>query len=75
MIPLSSESKKTHCEMPLEMADTEGVFARAPRALADPTSAHFTSFHSHISPFVHKLQGALQRKLYLGVVHGKTRGA
>lgn len=61
--------------MPLEMADTHGVFARAPRGLAHPTPTHFTSLHSHISPLVHKPQGALQRELYLGAVHGKTRGA
>lgn len=61
--------------MPLEMADTDGAFARAQRGLAAPTPTHFTSFHSHISALLHKPQGALQRKLYLGAVHGKTRGA
>lgn len=61
--------------MPLEMADADGLFARAPSGLAHPPPTHFAPFHSHISPLVHKLQGALQRELYLGAVHGKTRGA
>lgn len=48
--------------MLLEMADIDGVSARAPKGLADPTPTHPTSFHSPISPLVHKLQGALQNR-------------